>query len=136
MTTRIVPAVFAAVCLPCALSLLIAASGPGRAQTNDGGTTPSEEIRAADRFSEEEIDLYVRTVIRVREIDADYAERIDATDDVVEQQRIRFEARQAKVEAVREMGLTVRRYNDIERVARSDRAFQQEIDRRIEAADE
>lgn len=69
-------------------------------------------------FSDEQLEAFAAATVEVRNLNQEWQQRIQETQDPQQEQQLREEATQKMAEAIEEEGLTVQEYNQITQVAR------------------
>lgn len=106
--------------LTLAVALAIGAgfvSAPVQAQQS----MPQQQAPAQQQVSDQEIQVFASALQEVQKIVVAYSPRIEEAKDPAQAQKLHAEAQQKMAEAVESSGLSVEKYNQVAKLAESDK---------------
>ena len=114
------------------LALALASAPPAAAQAQQQQSPPPGQ--QAPSYSGDQLESYAEAVIKVQEINKSYAPKLEAAETMEQRQRVREEATEEMVEAIRAEGLSVETYNEIFSAAQADLRLMERVNRHVERA--
>jgi len=87
----------------------------------------AQDVPKPDAFSKGELESFVESQFDITALAQEWEQRISDTDDQQKAQELQQEAQQAYAEAVRDNGMTVKRYNQIYLSARQHEELQDRL---------
>ncbi len=91
------------------------------------GAAGAQDVPKPDAFSAGELESFVESQFDITTLAQEWEQRISQTDDQQKAQELQQQAQQAYAEAVRDNGLTVKRYNEIYLSARQHEELQDRL---------
>ena len=111
--------------LPAAVAAALLLTAP--AALGDDALGPQiVQAQQAD-VSDQQLQSFAAAAIEVQEINNEWQQRVNETQDPQQAQQMRRQASQEMAEAIRDEGLTIEEYNTIGRLARQDAQLQNKL---------
>lgn len=86
-------------------------------------------------FSDEQLESFAAAVVEVRNVNQEWQQRIQQTQDPQQERQLREEATQKMAEAIEDEGLTVQEYNQITQAARQNPEVYDKVTEYIQQAE-
>jgi uncharacterized protein HemX len=96
------------------------AAGPVWISAASAQNSGAQQQQQRSSFSETDLKSYAEAAKEVQQINQEYMPQFQAADSTQKKQAVQEEATQKMVEAIKEKGLSVERYNQIASTARDD----------------
>ncbi|MCP1728350.1 UDP-N-acetylglucosamine:LPS N-acetylglucosamine transferase [Natronospira proteinivora] len=101
-------------------------------QPQEQEAQPMEQQQEAQDISDEQIEQFVEAYAEAKEAREEYTERAREADEPQEAQQLRQRANEAETEAIRDAGMDVDEYRDVEIAMQTDPDIREEVHERLE----
>ncbi len=118
------------IALFCSLGIALASSAYA---VNQGGQSSSQAVQESQQhdFSDQELNRFISVQSQLFTIQQEYKKKLNQAQKPAQKQKIQAEAQNKMRQAIRDEGLTVKRYNEIKSSAREDSALERELKKRL-----